>query len=94
MAKLHEYPFPGNIRELESLIKRMVFLNDPCIPLYDQTADECVFTGLSLKEQMLSFEKKVIKNALEKCRTTREMANFLGINQSNVVRKLKKHNLS
>ncbi|MFO7748637.1 MAG: helix-turn-helix domain-containing protein [Desulfobacteraceae bacterium] len=39
-------------------------------------------------------EKKIVEQAAQACRTTREMASFLGISQPGVVRKLKKHQIS
>jgi DNA-binding protein Fis len=49
---------------------------------------------MSLIEETLAFEKNLLKNAMMNFKTTREMARFLGINQSTVVRKIKKHDLA
>jgi DNA-binding NtrC family response regulator len=51
-------------------------------------------TKMSLIEEMLAFEKRLLQNAMTNFKTTREMARFLGINQSTVVRKIKKHGLA
>ena len=46
-----------------------------------------------LREALLSLEKKIIKNAMKNCRSTRQLAVKLGISQPTIVRKLKKHGL-
>jgi transcriptional regulator with PAS, ATPase and Fis domain len=45
-------------------------------------------------EELLEFERKKLKQALSKVDSTRDLADYLGISQSTVVRKLKKHGLS
>ena len=93
MSELLSYPFPGNVRELKSILKKIVLLNESFIPRPSQASDDSPPSGPSLKKQLFSCERKILLKALHQCKTTREMARFLGIHQSNVVRKLKKHNL-
>jgi transcriptional regulator with PAS, ATPase and Fis domain len=97
MGQLQSYPFPGNVRELKNIIKRIVVLSET------DTLDEGIinFMGhqptrtpaLFLKEQMLDFEKKLLVKAMSLHTTTRALGEHLGIDQSSVVRKLKKHGL-
>ena len=47
----------------------------------------------TLFKKMDAYEKNIIKEAMKECRTTREIANYLGICQASVVRKIAKHNL-
>jgi DNA-binding NtrC family response regulator len=49
---------------------------------------------MSLIEEKHAFEKRLLQNAMTDFKTTRELARFLQINQSTVVRKLKKHDLA
>ncbi|MDL2260006.1 sigma 54-interacting transcriptional regulator, partial [Deltaproteobacteria bacterium OttesenSCG-928-K17] len=49
--------------------------------------------AVSLNAALASAEKDGLAAALSQCRTTREMAAFLGISQAGVSRKLKKHGL-
>jgi DNA-binding NtrC family response regulator len=49
---------------------------------------------MSLIEETHAFEKKLLQNAMTDFKVTREIARFLGINQSTVVRKMKKHDLA
>ncbi|MBN1999088.1 excisionase family DNA-binding protein, partial [candidate division KSB1 bacterium] len=39
-------------------------------------------------------EREILKTAMMKCKSTREMADYLGISQSTVVRKVRKHKIS
>ncbi|MDR2349465.1 MAG: sigma 54-interacting transcriptional regulator [Deltaproteobacteria bacterium] len=47
-----------------------------------------------LPETMMTIEKKLILEAIADCGTTRDLAAILGISQSGVFRKLRKHDLS
>lgn len=97
--------WPGNIRELENLIENMVVLAQGSrmglsdLPArYRRDADErqdvpsqvSVQGILPLKEAVEETERKLLYNAREKYRTTREMAAALGVNQSTISRKLEK----
>jgi two-component system response regulator AtoC len=87
MAALVQYGWPGNIRELENFIKRMIVLEDPTLarslltrPVVAAAAPEsgegfAATKGLSLKEisrrAVLEAERQVICRALEQCRWNR-----------------------
>jgi two-component system response regulator AtoC len=82
-----QYPWPGNIRELENFIKRMIVLQDLTLartlvvpaptPVLPAEAPErfSATRGLSLKEisrrAVLEAERDVIRRALEQCRWNR-----------------------
>lgn len=104
---LESHDFPGNVRELKNLIKKAVVMGDErridniilqsldkkfipdSAPDEGDGGDRCY-----LSEKLDHVEMKVLKNALVHCRSTREMAKFLGISQPSVVRKMKKHGIS
>jgi PAS domain S-box-containing protein len=97
---LTAYSWPGNIRELENTIERLVVTIDDeiieedhipeitsNIPKYIYELDE----SMSLKMATEEFEKQIILKALEKYKTTRKAAEVLQIDQSTVVKKMKKY---
>jgi two-component system, NtrC family, response regulator AtoC len=87
MAALQQYAWPGNIRELENFVKRMIVLEDltlartllsaPASAPAASPSDEgfAATKGLSLKEisrrAVLEAERQVICRALEQCRWNR-----------------------
>lgn len=96
---LTAYSWPGNIRELENTIERLVVTFDDEVieeshipeitsnlPKYVYELDET----MSLKEATEEFEKQIIFKAMEKYKTTRKAAEVLKIDQSTVVKKMKK----
>jgi PAS domain S-box-containing protein len=106
MATLQSYPFPGNVRELKNLVKKAVVMSDH-EKLDDAILGSLEGSNwlprsprvgmggrLSLPEEMIAAEKSILKEALQRCRSTREIANYLGVSQPTVVRKIRKHALS
>lgn len=99
---LQNYSFPGNIRELDSLIKKGVAVAEE--QLLDNYLEQSLngsakvergFTrGLSLQDTLENVEREMLLDAQKSCLTTRDMAEYLKISQPSVVRKLKKYGLS
>jgi len=106
MEQIKSYSFPGNVRELKNMLKMAVMMSETdsldeyilrnLKKLVPEQTDygQKPGTKMSLIEEMLAFEKRLLQNAMTNFKTTREMARFLGINQSTVVRKIKKHGLA
>ncbi len=103
---LSVYRWPGNVRELENLVERMVIVVDEDeitrrhLPYYILGARQpAAAAGLQhlplqpLKQAREAVEQELLRQALKQCRTTYEMARILGVDQSTVVRKLKKYDL-
>lgn len=104
IAVLEAYPWPGNIRELENLIERMVVLGEE-----NQFIDEkdlpfdLLFHGESergeqkgtrenkgLVQARHAFERLYILRALQNCRWNQTMAaNILGIHRNTLIQKMK-----
>ena len=107
LSLLQSYTFPGNVRELKNLIKKAVIMSEGREidgTLLSSIGNE-VFEEWSqdiqvnkkihnLTDVLAALEKEMLKTAMRKCRTTRDMAAFFFFIHPSVVRKLKKHNLS
>jgi PAS domain S-box-containing protein len=102
---LQAHPFPGNVRELENLLKKAVVMSDK------DALDEFLLRSLGseaergrasergeapargLPDKVLAVERKILEDAMVRCKSTREIARCLGVSQPTVVRKLRKHGL-
>jgi transcriptional regulator with PAS, ATPase and Fis domain len=104
LERLSRHDLPGNVRELKNIIKMAVVTSDS--DFLDLSILEAVGfekpvalgdrrrRRSGLPEEIALREREILKTALASCRTTREMAALLNINQSTVVRKLRKYKLA
>lgn len=93
---LTEYPWPGNIRELENLLERMIVINTTGVitakdvaPMLDINNPISDNNNYDIKKAVASLEKKMIIKALKTFGSTRKAAQHLGIDQSTIVKKCK-----
>ncbi len=109
IAVLEAYPWPGNIRELENLIERMVvlgtenqFIDEKDLPFDllihgESTKDARKGMGENkgLIQARQSFERLYILRALQNCRWNQtSAANLLGIHRNTLIQKMKTLNLN
>lgn len=105
IQSLLKYDWPGNIRELENTIERLVVTSDSSLiqieEMKENTAIEVASADYSndvgpkcLTEILDETEKNLLLKALQHYKTTREMADGLGISQSAVVKKMKKYGIT
>lgn len=105
LAHFQKYPFPGNVRELKSIIKKAVVMSESdnldkiLLEAVGMAADATGGNNLAnqypsnLPEAVDKLEKELLMQAIEHCKTTRQMAEYLGISQPTVVRKMKHYGL-
>ncbi|MBT8342583.1 MAG: sigma 54-interacting transcriptional regulator [Desulfatitalea sp.] len=103
-TKLINYPFPGNVREIRNILKRLVLLTKgPSVDIKDlgkvtndHQADHFAADAADASEfktVMGSFEKDIIKKAYETHGSTYAAAEALGMNQSTFFRRAKKYGI-
>lgn len=104
-AILQEYGWPGNIRELQNIIQRLVIMGKgrtveakdlPIEKVKSQTTDSLSvnlngidITGKTLKDLVHDFECAVIQAGVAKYGNVDEAARQFGVNRSTLFRKLK-----
>jgi DNA-binding NtrC family response regulator len=109
MAVLESYPWPGNIRELENLIERMVVLasdnktiHQGDLP-FDVLFHDDILKGMHSKagghtgliEARGSFERQYILQALKQCSWNQtEAARLLQIHRNTLIQKIKSLNIA
>ncbi len=104
MELLLEYPWPGNIRELENLVERIVVTNTG----ETTVSHSHIFTALNLgkvplqphgtethtlKEQVAVYEREIILRSIEKAGSIRRAAKALGVDHSTLVKKCKQYEM-
>ena len=100
---LTEYPWPGNIRELENLIERLIVTNGEG---GDVTRGHVLaalsssgsFHGSSaagtLKQQVSAYEREIVLQAVKREGSIRRAAKALGVDHSTLVKKLRQYGLA
>lgn len=101
LAFLDQYDWPGNVRQLENLIERLVItVQDPIIDVSalppEYTGDvvppaELLARQGTLSERMDAYEAQIIRDSYHRCGTTVAVAKELGISQATAARKIAKY---
>jgi PAS domain S-box-containing protein/TyrR family helix-turn-helix protein len=109
MVKFQAYQFPGNVRELQNIVKNAVVLSED--DLLDEILVDNIAFGhmgnagddrrgsgirypMRLQEKIADMEKKILSDAVARFKSTRKIAQQIGTSQSSVMRKLNKYNLN
>ena len=101
---LSQYDFPGNVRELANLMERLVVLSEKeriekkdlpkAITACRPTKEEGLANlpeDLPLKTALKNYESLIIRKAMKKYGSQREVAKILKVAQATVSRKMKKY---
>lgn len=95
---LYDYNYPGNIRELQNMIERLVINTigdtieaEKILEMTEASSSSTQSEEITpLKEAVEQLERNMLLTAFQKYKTTRRVAEALKIDQSTVVKKAKK----
>ena len=104
---LQDYQFPGNVRELRNILENAVVMsNDEQTTEFildsltsasvKEYRDGGAFSFESkgdLVAKLQTYERELLVDAKKRCRTTREVAQLIGISQPSVIRKFKQYKI-
>jgi two-component system response regulator AtoC len=105
MARLLEFQWPGNVRQLENAIERAMVIADDSLLMSEHFAaemksndmpsrEDSVFEGLSLKDAQKVVEKKLITRALNETEGNRtRAARLLEISHPSLLTKIKAYGI-
>lgn len=97
VERLFHCEWQGNIRELENTIERMVVLSHldvidvDFLTKAEQNSSFQEPTTMNLKDVLNETEKNLILRVYGECKSTRKAAKLLGVDQSTIVKKMKKY---
>ncbi len=100
-AALLRYPFPGNVRELENLVERVLImsrgqeiaLEDLPLEVRQAVSAPAGFlaaAGQGLRQRLRALEQEIIGEALQRFGSQRRAARHLGISQASLARKVQR----
>ncbi len=101
---LTEYHYPGNVRELENILERLVILSEGdeidhrhlALCAFELSRPEVRVTsrkGETLRKNLDAVEAQLLREGLARSRTMRDVAADLGVSVPTLWRKLRKHQL-
>jgi Nif-specific regulatory protein len=102
---LTNYSWPGNVRELENEMRRLVAsvsrdvigagdLSDAMQSTHSQETPSKSYSGTDLKDAVIEVEKRMIADALERCRQNQQQAaRDLGLSRQGLIKKMKRYGL-
>lgn len=97
LEKFLRYSWPGNVRQLENTIHRLVIMTDADwlidvdLHLYEEKQNNDIVDSTSLKDAVDKLEVELIEKALEKYHDPEKAASSLGIHRTTLIRKKHKN---
>ncbi|WP_423802543.1 sigma-54 interaction domain-containing protein [Neobacillus sp. SAB-20_R2A] len=96
ITQMKTYSWPGNIREMQNLIERLVvtveseMIDTRHFSFNHQYLSQSLTTEKTLKDVVQDLERTMIMEAMVQYRSTRKAAKALGISQSTLVKKMQR----
>lgn len=105
MDRLLDYDWPGNIRELRNTIERAVVtsvddviksikLGNSSQHIEEFNLEENDAPRIDLKEKVNAFEKDILLHYIKTLKSSRKVANALGVSQTTIVRKATQYGIT
>ena len=103
LSILIKYPWPGNIRELQNIVERLIITTSNDVISaddifgfikHDASENTAISVDLSLAAAMEKAEKEILEQAVDNYKSTRAIARVLQVSQPTIVRKLNKYGLA
>jgi len=103
LSILIKYPWPGNIRELQNIVERLIITTSHDVISaddifgfikHDASENTSISVDLSLAAAMEKAEKEILEQAIDNYKSTRAIARVLQVSQPTIVRKLNKYGLA
>ena len=92
---LLSYHWPGNIRELENVLERAVFLSETDIIYPEHIQQDVPAQPLSLRQQLKDTERRILEQTLLQCGGDKQKAmQLLDVSRSVFYQKLKEYHLT
>lgn len=103
LKTLIDYNWPGNVRELENIVEYLVVTSSPDVITKDVIPDNIKKNNASgrisldsvnsMKEAVRLVEINLLLEAMDKAKSTEEMAKLLKLDRTTIIRKLQKYNI-
>lgn len=99
---LCDYDWPGNIREMENTMERLVIMSEEQVITMEDLPEQIVYSSnfaktdldmdhRSFNELVKGYEKFIIQRAVKKYRTSVQVAKNLGMSQPTAARKIREY---
>jgi len=104
MKRLQAHTFPGNVRELIGIIKKAVIMGEG--DLLDEYLGQILGASKAparpageeplrgLEEELHAHERRLLVRGMSVCTSQRALAEYLGVSQPTIARRMQKHGLS
>lgn len=96
------YAWPGNIREMENTLERLIIMSDEEIIVTEDLPEQIFYNeqpefgetelgDINLNELLKNYEKTIIQKAAKRYKSSTQMAKGLGISQTSAARKMREY---